>query len=656
MRYFFFQTSQQMRDGQLKPTLRALQGQTFDDGTPVDHNLNVQSPKNAGESANGNRLDYPDGTYFCSTHLEEVVTNNGKVYYTVYDNDHLPGKNDPDFHPVSDDPNFGYVKPAHRSDAMNAAFVKFLAFGEQVADDEPAAKSSKKKGNAQKVGPADMNGRARTPQPTFEQRYDDQLDIESELIVQWMKGLLNDMSIRNVAKRPKTDGTTVSKIQELFRAGESVNTIASRKRFKNICTVQKMDSLGLANINKGPMEWYLDELLNEHLKNAECTAVERDATLKEDMEDAAFIIAKEMDSLYGTVNPPNVDPSIIPNITKAIADGWSLDDILHPDVLNQMDNIIQLADALATGVIPLANKGRTGKTLFETLAADPKLKCPKAKDGFYVKEPIWALLLRNLKVKQNTILTGPSGSGKTELVKKLCEVTNTPLTIIAMGGVTDVTEHLVGKLDLDPATKGTKFDWAEFALAIQRPGLILLDEINRIPRGGANILYSVLDGNRMLHANGAKSTDVREIKVNPECCFFATANIGAEFTDANEIDEALRTRMCAQIPLEFMDIKTEAKVLVARTGIDSDDARAIAEVAADIRREYRKGTLQYNVSVRETLYTAELVRDGLDVEDALEFGFLVHYEKGMTDNDPNSEWGQVKALIASHFNSSKKRP
>lgn len=650
MRFYFFETSMQERGNGPQPTLRALPGQTFKDGTPVETTYNVQAPKESDSSANGNRNEYPIGTVFCSTHLEVVTTSTGKEYYTVYDkeNNIIPGGEDPDFHPVSSDPNFNYVKPDHKDERMNIAYLKFTTFGTQETEDE-----HEKKKKVTISGPSDVNGKARTPVVLFEPKYDDQLDIETELIVQWMKKILMDMNVKTVAKRPKAQGETTDKVEYLFRSGESVDTIASRTRFNAICKEQKMDTLGLANINKGPMNWYLDLLVAEHEKQSECTAVTRTHENKQDVEDAAFIIAKEMDSVYGTTTPLDAEPSIIANITKAIESGWTVDDVLNPDVLGLKDNIIELAAELTNILPPKKNQAR--KSLFETLASDKKLSCPKASEGFYVDKKIWLLLLRNLKVKQNTLLTGPSGSGKTELVKKLCEVTNTPLTIIQMGGVTDVTEHLVGKLDLDPSTGGTKFDWAEFAQAIQRPGVVLLDEINRIPRGGANILFSVLDNTRTLHANGAKSTDVREIKVNPECCFFATANLGSEFVDANEIDEALRTRLCAQIPLGFMDIKTEASVLESRTRIDYDDARAIAEVAADIRREYRKQTIQYNISVRETLYTAELVRDGLDVEDALEYGFLSHYEKGMTDNDPASEWGQVKALIATHFNSGRKK-
>ena len=658
MRYYFFETSEQLRDGELKPTLRALPGQTFPDGEAVDTELNVQAPKEPGTSQNGTRNEYPLGTRFCSTHLEKVTTSKGRVYYSVYDpaNNVQVGGKDPDFHPVSEDPAFQYVSPAHRNDTMNIAYVKFTAFGDQEDGEAAPAAPAKKKSKKQPVGPSDVNGKARAAAAgSFEPKYEDQLDAEAELIVQWMKNILNDMNIRTVAKRPKATSEMLSKLDELYRGGETIDTIASKLRFKNICSEEKMDASGLGNIAKGPMDWYLDVLCSEHRRQADSTALGRDPKNGSDVEDAAFVLAKKMDDVYGTTTSVSSDASIMANIQKAIETGWTMDEMLTPDIINAKQTLAELASDLANGVIPVPGKGRNGKSLFETLEADGRLKCPQAKSGFYVNKSIWLLLLRNLKVKQNTLLTGPSGSGKTELVKKLCEVTNTPLTIIQMGGVTDVTEHLVGKLDLDPSTGGTKFDWAEFALAIQRPGVILLDEINRIPRGGSNILFSVLDNTRILHANGAKSTDNREIKVNPECAFFATANLGTEFTDAHEIDEALRTRFCAQVPLGFMDCKTEAAVLSARTGIDSDDALIIAQVATDIRSACRKGTLQYNVSMRETIYTAELVRDGLSVEDALEYGFLTHFERGLTDDDPNSEWGQAKAIIGSHFNSSKSK-
>ena len=647
MKYYFFKTSMEMRkDGKVRNTLHALPGQTLEDGTPIDSDkVNVSAPKEKGLHTFGSREDYPIGTNFCSTHLEIVKKPNQDPYYSVFDSD---GKTD--FHPVGLAPD-QYLSASHRDQKMELAFVKFKLTGEQETTNTNTKPMKSNKKNGTFSGPADNSGKARSAQASFEPVYDNQLDDESELISQWVLRMMIDEGVRSMAKRPRVDAVVTEGIEELLRSGETIGTIISRKRFQAKCQQQKMDTLGLSSIAKGPLQWYIDELLAEHRRNDECSSVERKADDKYDVADMAFVLSKAMGNKYATNENPTSDPSVIPGIENAIKAGWDIGDIIKPEVIATHDNMGDVVKDIVTGVIPAPKHSQNTKSLFDIIATDKKLACPKAKNGFYIDKATWSILLRNMKVRVNTLITGPSGCGKTEVVKKLCEATNTPLTIISMGGVTDVTDHLVGAKDLDPATKGTKFDWAEFALAIQRPGVILLDEINRIPRGGANILYTVLDDNRFLQANGAKSTDTRTIKVHPDCVFFATANISknGEFVDTNPIDEALRTRLTGLIPLGYMPCSTEAEVLCARTGIDQEDADVIAMVAKDIRQQYGDGTLSVTVSVRETLYTAGLVRDGLDVKDALEWGFLVHFEDGATPDDPSSERGTVKALIASHF-------
>ena len=647
MRYYFFQTTMKDRGNGPQPTLRALPGQTFEDGTPVDTELNVQAPKEAGTSKNGTRLEYPDGTYFCSTLLEEVTTSTGKTYYTVYGEDEGPGKKDPDFHPVSDDNKFKYVKPEHRSDAMNLAFVQFLTFGLQDNGTPAPSAASAKPGK--RMRPADSGGKAIPMSGAWAPQYDDQIDIEANLIVIWMRRLLNEMGVRNMVKRPKTDPAVMDRIRELYASGESINTIASRQRVMQIYKEQKMDISGLQNIASGPFEWYLDILVNEHRKGKECTALQRDTTNPNELDDAAFLINTEMNTLLGTTNS-YTDPVVMDNLKKSLEAGWTLDDILDPAVLTQREDISTLADSLASGAIPLPKNAATGGASFiDQLMVNKKNACPKDKEGFHVDPLTWKLLVRNLNRHQATVMTGPTGSGKTELIRMLCERTGTPLTIIPMGTITDPVEQLIGKMDLDPSTQGTKFDWADFALAIQRPGVILLDEINRCPKNGTNILFSVLDGTATLVASGAKSTDQRNIKVNPDCVFFATANIGYEYTGTSQLDIALRNRFMP-IQLKYLDVKEETKVLTVRTGIDEEDARNISLIAANIRKSQKNGTLEHGVSTRETLMCAELVRDGFELEEALEICFLPNFEEGVTENDPNSEQGKVRAIIASRFN------
>lgn len=646
MRYYFFQTSMQDRGKGPQPTLRALPGQTFEDGTPVDENLNVQAPKEIGTSLNGTRLEYPDGTYFCSSHLEMVTTANGVEYYSVFpkDSNGAPVKN-PDFHPVSDDPNFQYVSPVHRSDAMNIAFVKFQTFGEQEVDGTEKKKTAARK-FGKKLSPFDGKGNARPVGKGYTENYTDQVETEGTLIALWLRNVLLNMGIRTPLVRPKYDAAIGNIISDLYSAGESINSITNKERFNAVCKAQKMDDSGLKNINVGPLNWYLSELLREHSKGLSCTAIERDPVAEG--EDVTNLINTAMNTMLGT--SLGYTAANVADTRDALTMGWTLDEIIDPSVLGQKDNITELLGAIKSGEIALpAGAGKNGLTLLEKLMADKKNAAPQNKDGFHVDQLIWKLLVRNVHVHKNTLLTGPTGSGKTELLRLVCERLGKPLKIIPMGTITDPTEQLVGKMDLDPATGGTKFDWADFALAVQRPGVILLDEINRCPKNGNNYLYSVLDGTGILAASGAKSTDQREIKVNPDCVFVATANIGYEYTGTQELDPALKGRFM-EIELDYMDHKQEAEILSKRTGITKDDATNIALIAENIRKSFYSGTLEHAVSTRETLMCAELVRDGFEVEDALQLAFLPSFERGVTEKDPNSERGKVRAMIASRFN------
>lgn len=656
MYFYFFETSMQDR-GRGKgpePTLRALPNQKFPDGTPVDTSMNVQAPKEAGSSAGGNRLEYPTGTIFCSTFLKEVTTQR-TPFYSVYntENGESPENKDPNFHPVSDDPNFNYVSPTHKSVEMNAAYVNFKSFGDQgTPENEPAASSATSSAGA-RFAP-DINGKARPAIEGWKPVYEDQLDTEGELIATWMRKQLNENMIRNMAKRPKMDSTSRPMVAELYGCGESLDTIVSRARFQAIYNEQKMDPAGLESIAGGPLEWYLNEILEEHRKGKDCTAVERDPNNPTEVEDASFVIGTELNRQLGTTDPTNA-PQTLADLKKAFEMGWTLDYVMEPQVLNAQGGIATLASALANGIIPVPQKAASasGTTLLDTLTANKAYRRPTAKDGFFVEELVWNVLLVNLMTKTNTLLVGPTGSGKTQIVKTLCERTGTPFTIIPMGSITDPTEQLVGKMDLTPLPNGnveTRYDWADFAMAIQRPGVVLLDEVNRVPRNGYNTLFSVLDKTRQLPAFGAKGTDKRMIDVHPDCVFFATANIG--YAGTEEMDEALKNRFLT-MELDYLPQNTEAQVLSAVCGISKEDATNIAIIAANIRKASKAGTIEHCVSTRETILCANYVKWGFTVEQALEVTFLPNFEGGLTEKDPNCERGTVRAMIASRFSNNQ---
>ena len=217
-----------------------------------------------------------------------------------------------------------------------------------------------------------------------------------------------------------------------------------------------------------------------------------------------------------------------------------------------------------------------------------------------------------------------------------------------MGTITDPTEQLVGQQRIRVTDQGHDeiyYDWAEFALAIQKPGVIILDEINRIPKNGENMLFSCLDGTRELSAAGAGSNEQRTIKVHPECVFFATANIGSIFTATKQIDAALMNRFVTH-EVDYLPMAIETKILKTRTGVEDEDAKNISFVAKSIRDMYRKEEIDNVVSTRETLRCASLVKDGFTCLEAMELCFLPIFENG----DGESDRAKVKKVIMARFN------
>ena len=273
------------------------------------------------------------------------------------------------------------------------------------------------------------------------------------------------------------------------------------------------------------------------------------------------------------------------------------------------------------GVEPYSKK----ETLLEKILGDPKFKCPTSEiDGFFMKDGDWRLLIRNIKKHVNTLIIGATGTGKTSVVQLICERIGVNLEIFDMSTIIDPISSLLGVHRIEDGR--SIFDFAKFTQAIQKPGVILLDELNRSSLATGNVILSCLDQRRTLYVEVAGSKDLREIKVHPEVTFIATANVGSEYTGANSaMDRALLNRF---FPLELGNIPgiEESKVLIKRTGIDKKDSDLIVKVANNIRSLYNKQEISLSLSIRETLMVADLVHDGWTLGNAMEMIYLPLYE------------------------------
>lgn len=243
--------------------------------------------------------------------------------------------------------------------------------------------------------------------------------------------------------------------------------------------------------------------------------------------------------------------------------------------------------------------------------------CPNVENtGFYVESKNWKYLVRNIMRKKPTLLIGPTGTGKTELILMACKQLGINCEVHDMGAMQDPLTDLLGCHRIKDGS--STFDYAKFVSDVQKPGVILLDELSRAPLMTNNILFPCLDSRRELPLAIADSEGPRSVKVHPDCVFIATANIGSEYSGTQEIDAALMNRFLP-LKVDYMPAKNEIEVLRKRCNISEDDAAIIVKFANVMRQENRKGSIMYPVSTRENIAMGEMIADGFDMIDAVNF-------------------------------------
>ena len=267
-----------------------------------------------------------------------------------------------------------------------------------------------------------------------------------------------------------------------------------------------------------------------------------------------------------------------------------------------------------------------------------KYACPQKSDGFYVEESTWNFLVRNIIKCIPTILIGPTGTGKTELVIRAAEKLGIDCHIYDMGSMIDPLSDLLGTHRLKNGS--SVFDYAKFVSDIQKPGIILLDELSRAPLMTNNILFPCLDSRKTLPIEIADSENTREVKVNPNCVFIATANIGVEYSGTNEIDAALMNRFIP-IQLNYLDEETETDIIRVRAKIPKQSAEKIVKIANLIRAEYLNSNISRSVSTRETIACGEMVADGFTELDSILNIVCSKYQSTVYNN----EYSTVKKII-----------
>lgn len=260
----------------------------------------------------------------------------------------------------------------------------------------------------------------------------------------------------------------------------------------------------------------------------------------------------------------------------------------------------------------------------KALVKTPKRASVEIKNGFAildkyfrVPEGTYKILKRNIEKQQNTMLIGVTGAGKTELVAALGATMGLPVTIFDMGTMVDPVMGLVGThaIKIKEGNTHSAFIRSRFSQAIQRPGIIAMDELSRAGAQSNNLLFPVLDFRKELSMEYAFD-NTAPVKVHPKCVFIATANMGSQYTGTHKLDKALIDRfMMIEIdPLEKAQIIDIVHHHYPKLSTAKRDK--IVDVYLAINKEHDDYKISFNMSLRHLKMISALVTDGFSIYDS----------------------------------------
>jgi MoxR-like ATPase len=239
------------------------------------------------------------------------------------------------------------------------------------------------------------------------------------------------------------------------------------------------------------------------------------------------------------------------------------------------------------------------------------------------------------------MLTGPSGIGKTELLIAAGRQRGIDVFVQHTASVTD-PELWLGHKEIDE--NGTRWVFSDFLKALQRPGLVLIDEINRVHSSVLSVILPILDGQQRVLVPGAEGERGEPVYVNvhPEALIAATANLGYGYTGTYQLDIAVMERFAYRIPITWPDEKEEIKILTLRTGIEKKDAERLVWIAAKTRQMSAGEQISRGISTRSLLHWAMQVSSGMPISRAAEYSVLGQYRE---EGGNESDLMKVKAVI-----------
>lgn len=257
-----------------------------------------------------------------------------------------------------------------------------------------------------------------------------------------------------------------------------------------------------------------------------------------------------------------------------------------------------------------------------------------------VKKLIAAVLAASAQRPQNLLFVGPAGCGKTSGAIQLAAIGKRRMLVMDCANVREARDWFGHRC----AESGTVY-WkdSQFVESVTAGWhVIVLDEITRVSGAVKNTLFPMLDERRETYVEERR----QHVKVGPGTIFVATMNEGANFSGAEQLDDALSDRFSRRVEVGYLSKDREVKVLIERTGIEE----RIASILVDIGDAIRKKGQGFGGTLTKTVSTRRLVDAALDFKvmgtAALEYTITNHFS---SEGGASSERSQVMQMLQGKF-------
>lgn len=277
------------------------------------------------------------------------------------------------------------------------------------------------------------------------------------------------------------------------------------------------------------------------------------------------------------------------------------------------------SDSKVTTFISSAANGET----FETPEIKPAYVAPDIPGDLQIDNLVWKFLNATIALKKYALLLGPKGCGKSEVARRLAEANEMDFYEFDMGQAFKPKKYFLGGMIIGESGRTEQVHSQFFkAFTSERPTLIFLDELTRIPSVAANYLMTILSRNQSFIYDDDAAIRYEKGK---DVVFVAAGNVGFSYSATNHLDSAFEDRFI-KLKVDYMSKEQEMQLIRSRyPDLEVSLISDLTKASSLLREGERKGSLSVSLSTRQVLDAAAYCTLGFSLNDTLKDVILTNY-------------------------------